>query len=169
MTDLSEIGILGKETVAGMNGVGIRDLCRRKDAWDVEVTFFAGRRSDADRFVGEPHMQRIPVGGRIHGDCSNAQLLAGPNDPQGDLPPISDQDLIEHASAFVAREGESTQVDQKQGLIVFDGLSVLHQDLDDGPLGVSLDLVHELHGFDNAQDLTGSDLLPFGNVGVGIG
>jgi hypothetical protein len=40
----------------------------------------------------------------------------------------------------------------EKALAVFDRLAVLHQHLDDGdPLNLGLDLVHDLHGLDNAD------------------
>src|SRR5205814_9013028 len=49
-----------------------------------------------DRFVGEAHMERIAVRLRIHRHRGNAQLLAGADAPQGDLPSIGDWDFQKH-------------------------------------------------------------------------
>jgi hypothetical protein len=42
-------------------------------------------------------------------------------------------------------------------LAVFHGLAVLHQDGLDDAGSVGLDLVHQLHGFDDAQRVAGGD------------
>src|SRR3954468_25084638 len=49
---------------------------------------------------------------------------------------------------------------QKQRLPVLDRLTVLDQDLLDHAVGVRLDLVQELHRFDNADRLAGFHRLP---------
>ena len=36
---------------------------------------------------------RVPVGGRVDRDGLDAQLPAGADDPQGDLPAVGDEDL----------------------------------------------------------------------------
>ena len=41
-------------------------------------------------------MQRVAVELGVHGDGAHAQLLAGADDPDGDLAPVGDQDLGEH-------------------------------------------------------------------------
>src|SRR5437867_3682154 len=43
--------------------------------------------------------------------------------------------------------------DLEQGFPVLDGLSVRDEDLDDLPLDLRLDLVHQLHRLDDAEDL----------------
>src|ERR1700693_6364631 len=54
-------------------------------------------------------------------------------------------------------------------LSVFDRLPAAGIDLDDLPLHVRFDLVHELHGLDDAEDLSPGDLLPHLGEGVGFG
>src|ERR1700722_6362512 len=49
--------------------------------------------------------------------------------------------------------------DGKQRLPVLHRLTVHHQLALDGAGDLSLDLVHELHGLDDAEDLTGLDVL----------
>ena len=43
-------------------------------------------------------MQRVAVEVGVHGDGGDAQLLAGADDPDGDLAPVGDQDLGEHGA-----------------------------------------------------------------------
>jgi hypothetical protein len=90
--DLGEAGVLGQEAVAGMDRVGAGDLAGRDDRRDVEIAVARRRRADADALVGEPHMHRVGVGGRMHRDRLDAQLLAGAQDAQRDLAAVGDQD-----------------------------------------------------------------------------
>ena len=50
-----------------------------------------------DGLVGHLHMQRVPVGVGIDGDGLDAHAPRGLDDPAGDLAPVGDQDLVEHA------------------------------------------------------------------------
>ncbi len=98
LEDLREIGVLREETVAGMDRVGLGDLGGRNDGRDVQVR--GGRRigADADVFVGETHVKSIAVGLAVDGNSPDAELPAGRDDAQGDLPAVGDQDLLEHLS-----------------------------------------------------------------------
>src|SRR5687768_13950423 len=55
--DLGELGVLGEETVAGMDRVGAGDLRRGDDARDLEIRVARGRRPNADVVVGESNVQ----------------------------------------------------------------------------------------------------------------
>src|SRR5713101_3945746 len=54
---------------------------------------------DADRLVGELHRQRVRVGLRVGEHRADAELATRSDDPQGDLAPVRDQNLMEHASS----------------------------------------------------------------------
>ena len=99
LADLGELGVLGQEAVARVDGVGAGDLGRGDDARDVQVALARRRRPDADLLVGEAHVQRLAVGLGVDGDGADAELLAGADDPQRDLAAVGDQDLAEHVSA----------------------------------------------------------------------
>ena len=57
----------------------------------------------------------------------------------------------------------------KQRLAEFDGLAVGDEAFDDFAGGVGLDFVHQLHGFDNADDLAFFDVIAGGDEGRGTG
>ena len=50
------------------------------------------RRPDVDGPVGEPDVQRVAVGGRVHGDGLDPELAAGADDADRDLAAVGDQD-----------------------------------------------------------------------------
>ena len=81
-----------------MDGVGAGDLAGGKQGGDVEVAVLGRRRADADALVGQPHVHGVGVGGRVHGDGRNAELLAGAQHPERDLAAVGDQDFVEHDS-----------------------------------------------------------------------
>src|SRR6185437_14540332 len=66
-------------------------------------------------------------------------------------------------------QGEACLLDDEQRLIELDRLAVLDQNSLDpaGPLG--LDLVHHLHGLDDAQDLSDLDFIAHLHEGLGAG
>ena len=66
-------------------------ICR-----DVEIALRRGRRADADAFVGQPHMHRVRIGGRMHRDRGDSHLLAGAVDAERDFAAIGNQDFFEH-------------------------------------------------------------------------
>ena len=97
--DFGKARVLRQEAVAGMHGVGAGDLAGGENVGDVEIAVFRRRRADADALVGKTHMHGVGVGGGMHGDGRNAELLAGAQDAQRDLAAIGDQDFIEHCFA----------------------------------------------------------------------
>ena len=95
--DLGEAGVLRQEAVARMHGVGAGDLAGSQQARNVEIAIGGSRRADANALVSEPHMHGVGVGGRMHRHGGDAQLLARALDAQCNLPPVGDQDLVEHS------------------------------------------------------------------------
>ncbi len=73
-------------------------------------------------------MHGVGVGGGMHRDGGDAELLAGAQHAQRDLAAIGDEDLVEHRSACVAPEAHSMIT---QRLAELDRLAVLDQDLRD--------------------------------------
>src|ERR687897_987553 len=96
LADLGEAGVLGKETVAGMDGLGARKLGGGDDRRHVQVTAHRRRRADADRLVGQLVVQGVPVGGGVDGDAPSPQLAAGPDYAQRDLAAVRYEDLADH-------------------------------------------------------------------------
>jgi len=43
---------------------------------------------------GQPHRERAGIGGRVGDHGANAHLAARPQDPERDLSPVGDQDLV---------------------------------------------------------------------------
>ena len=96
LEDFGEARILRQEAVAGMHRVGAGDLAGGEDRRDVEIAVLRRRRADAHALVGEAHMHGVGVGGGMHRDGRNAELLAGAQHAQRDLAAIGDEDFIEH-------------------------------------------------------------------------
>ncbi len=90
---LGEPRILGQEAVAGMDGVGTRTPCGVDDAVDAKVTFRGGARADVNGLVRFTDMPSVAVAVGVDRHARNGHLAAGPNDPDGDLAAVGDEDF----------------------------------------------------------------------------
>ena len=97
LADVGEVRVLGEKSVAGMNRIDVADFGRADDAVDLQIAVGARRRADADRFVGELHVERIHVRLGINRQRLDAEFLAGADDAERDFAAIGDQDFVEHA------------------------------------------------------------------------
>ncbi len=97
--DLGEAGVFGEKAVAGMHGIGAGDLAGGQQRGDVEIAVLRRRRADADALVGKAHMHGVGVGGGMHGDRRDAELLAGAQHAQRDFAAIGYEDFVEHHAA----------------------------------------------------------------------
>jgi len=146
LAHLGEIGALGQEPVSRVNGVGARYLGRADHGGHVEIAVSASRGTNAHVLVGELHVELILVRFRVDGDRLDAKLPARINDAQSDFTAVRDQDLLEHGHVLSRPYGE-------QPLPVLHRLAILDVDVDDLSVVLRVDLVHELHRFDDAQDV----------------
>ena len=106
--DVGELGVLRQEAVAGMHGVGAGDFAGSDDLVDVEIAVARRRRADAHAFVGEAHMHRVGVGGRMHDHRLDAELLARAQHPKGDFAAVGYEDLLEHERLLSRRYSMTT-------------------------------------------------------------
>ena len=140
--DLGEAGILREKAVARMHGLGAGDLAGRHDGRDVEIAVARRRRADAHALIGQAHMHRLFIRGRMDGDRLDAELAAGAQHAQRDLAAIGDEDFVEHRL-----------LDHHQRFAILDRLAVLDEDLRDLAGARRRDLVHRLHRLDDEQRL----------------
>ena len=146
------MGVLGEKTVSGMDGIDIGNLGSTDDAVDFQIAFTAGCRTDTDRLIGELHMEGVDIRFGIDGHGANAEFLAGTNNPQGNLPPIGDKDFLEHEF------GDPVALaDPEENLTEFNRLSIFRHNFHDLAGNLSLDLVHDLHRFDDTDNALGAD------------
>ena len=92
-----EGGILGEKAVARMDRLGAGRLGGGDDLADIEIGLGGLRRADRHGLVGHVDMQRVAVRLGIDGHGLDAEPARGPDDAAGDLAPIGDQKLGEHA------------------------------------------------------------------------
>jgi hypothetical protein len=93
---LGEIGVLGKEAVAGVDGLRPAGLGDGDDAGPVQVALGRRGRTDGMRLVAGGHVEGPGVGLGEYGRGPDAQLPQGAGHPAGDFAPVGDEDLGEH-------------------------------------------------------------------------
>ena len=101
-----EVGVLGEEPVARVHAVGPGLVDHLEDPLGVEVALGGGLAPEGVGLVGEAHVQRLPVELGVHRHRGDAHLLAGADDADGDLAPVGDEDLGEHAIWLLACRAE---------------------------------------------------------------
>ena len=112
-----EVGVLGEEAVAGVDGVGAAARDRVEDGLGVEVALGRGLAAEGVGLVGEADVQGVAVEVGVHGDGGDAELAARADDPDGDLAPVGDQDpgrtaawrhMVTHRSGTFVAIGETS-------------------------------------------------------------
>src|SRR5690242_2967100 len=76
-----------------MNRVNVEDFRRADDSGNVQIALRRRRGADADRLIGEPHMQRIAIDVAVHGDRAYAHLFTCPDDATGNFAAVRDQNF----------------------------------------------------------------------------
>ena len=105
LADFGEVGILGEESIAWMDGVRPGDFGRAQDVGNISVAESGVRRPDADLLVGCAHMEARYIGLGKDGDGLDSKFLTGTNYAERDLTAIGYQHFLEHASTPMWVEG----------------------------------------------------------------
>ncbi len=91
-----EFGVLGEEPIARMDSVHASPLGQIDDAGDIQISPQGGFvLPDQVGLVGLGAEERIGVLIGIHGHRVQPQVITGPENPDGDLPPVGHQYLLE--------------------------------------------------------------------------
>ena len=87
---LREVGVLGQEAVARVDGVGARLGGGVQDLIEDEVGLGRGLAAQGEGLVGKPHVRRIGVRLGVNGDAGQSGVLGSPDDPDGNLSTVGD-------------------------------------------------------------------------------
>ena len=90
-----ERGAFGEEPVPGMDRLGTRGERGVDDGVDQQVALARRRRTEADGDIRHAHVGGLRVRVRVDGHRLHAQLVAGADDADGDLPAVGDEDSTE--------------------------------------------------------------------------
>ncbi len=103
-----ELGVLGEEPVAGVDGIGARAAGDRKDLLDRQVRVGAGGAVERVRLVGKPRVQCVPILLGVHRDRQLAGIPRGTDHTDGDLAAVRDEHLGDVRHACQPTEGPRT-------------------------------------------------------------
>ena len=93
---LGEAGVLGQETVAGVDGIGAGLAAGGQQHLALEVGLGSRGRTDADGLVSQADVRRLGIGLAVHGHCAVAQLAGGADDAASDFAAVGNEDLVDH-------------------------------------------------------------------------
>jgi hypothetical protein len=91
---LREVRVLGQEAVAGVHRVGAGAARDGEDLRDHEVGVGARPPVEGVGLVGERDVQRVAVLVGVDGDGADPRVPRRPDDADGDLAPVGDEDLV---------------------------------------------------------------------------
>ena len=100
---LGELRFLGKETVAGMNGLSTRGAGGLENALDVEIAFARRRRADSIGLVGLADVLGASVRVGEYGNGAHAEPPRRTENTAGDLAAVCHQQALDHASRLPSR------------------------------------------------------------------
>ena len=95
-----ERGILGEKAKPGVHGLAARRLRCGDDVRNAQIALRRGGWADADGLIGHLHVQRVPLGRRIHGHRLDVELVQGADHADRDLTPIRDENAREHTGGL---------------------------------------------------------------------
>ena len=88
--------VFRQEPVAGVQTVAAGGYGGREQRRGIQVTVRCFGRTDAHGLGGQLDMKGVGVGLRISSHRFNAQLPAGPQNPEGDFSPVGNQNPLQH-------------------------------------------------------------------------
>ncbi len=91
---LGEVGVLGEEAVARVHGVGAGAAGDGEELGDDEVGVGARLTVEGVGLVGERDVQGVAVLVGVDGDRADPRIPRRPDDADGDLAPVGDEDLV---------------------------------------------------------------------------
>ena len=94
----SKVGAFGEEAVTWMHGVGAGGRSGRHYHFRPKIGFGGLSRADLDRFIGEANGEHLPVGLAHDLHRPDAELSGRPDDADGDLPTVGNQELLDRHS-----------------------------------------------------------------------
>src|SRR5712671_264535 len=168
-----------------MDRVAAGDDRGADDGGGRQVRALGIRRPDADGFVGELDRQGFAIGLAVGDDGLDTERAARPEDAEGDLAAIGDEDLAEHASGLPARAGGPSAgstgspgtacgarvvrgLDDDELLAVLDGLARLDEARADDPVDRGDDFLWDPEHVDGANTIAGPDAVAGPALGPGL-
>ena len=150
--DLGEIRVLAEKSVAGMDGVDIGNFRGADDGGNVQIAAGTLGWADTNGFVRKANVQAVPIGLGINSNGGDAKILAGADDAERDLSAVGDQDFSNRAGPKRSMANRASPY-STAGRCRRTCATIV-------PLRFRLDLVHQFHGFDDAEHVARFDGVP---------
>ena len=93
---VGEVRVLGEKAVARVYAVAAGGQGRRQQGVLIQIAVRRPGGADADGLRGQLNVEGLRVRLGIGGHRLDLQLPAGPEDPEGNLPPVGDKDPLQH-------------------------------------------------------------------------
>src|SRR5215469_9021617 len=100
---MGELRVLGEKAVPRMNGVRTTAFRRLDNLLDIQIGLGSGSRAQKVGFIRLAHVKSGAVRLGIDGDGRDAHLAASPDDPHGNLTPVSDKNFFKHCSLLTSK------------------------------------------------------------------
>ena len=111
---LGEVRVFRQEPVARVDRLRVGHFCRGDDRRNVEIAPRRGGGPDAHGFVRQAHILRLAIGFGVHHHRLDAELAAGPLDPQRNLAAIGDENLAEELVRILGHDGRRRGAQRRQ-------------------------------------------------------
>ena len=151
--NLGEVRVLRQKSIARVDRIGIANLRSADDAVDFQIALGTYSRPDANGLVGELHMKAVNIGLRVNGNRLDTQFLTGADNTEGNFAAIGDQDFFKHGGVA------GGLLEAEECLTELHRLAIFGADFRHNARDLGFDLVHDLHGFDDANNGIRCDLL----------
>jgi hypothetical protein len=93
-----ELGVFGQEAVAGVDRVGVGPPPGLDHGLVIQIRVRGAGGADVVRLVGHSDVPGVFVGVAVDRDGPDAEVATRPHHPDGDLPAVSHEHLVEHLS-----------------------------------------------------------------------
>ena len=103
MAGARECGVLGEESVARVDGVSTGPLCGVDDPLNGEIALRSLTGADVKRLIGVENVPRRTIAVRVHRDRAQAHLATRPDNPDGDLAAVGNENFHETRQAGAGR------------------------------------------------------------------
>ena len=133
-----------------MDSICSHIFCCSNDPVHVQVAVSGRTFSDTDTLVCQLYMKALGIFLRINSYTSDPQIPAGTYDPNCNLPTVGDQNFIKQYESLLILQS----LNAEQRLSVFYFLFIAYQNCFYLTVIVTLDLIHKLHSFQNADCLS---------------
>ncbi len=142
-----------------MDRIRTGDFGSGNDPVGFQIGLLARSGPDADGVVRQLHVHRIHIGFGINSDGFHIEFAARADDAEGDFTAVGNQDTLEHGRGLAGFQCSIFNVktagslDAEKHVAVLHGGGIFGNERTNGTGFLGFDLIHHLHGLDDAKSL----------------